>query len=106
MPNSVFSAGGGRSSVGAWKTTALDIEEVLSGAVDSDNHLFVADVISHSTLLIVASWIGFKEVWGCLLGSGMLTLSIMSGCGLDLLLVWVSPRLVMGGIPQGCPLSM
>ena len=29
----------------AWYTTALDIEEVLSGAVDSDIHLFVADVI-------------------------------------------------------------
>ena len=28
----------------AWHTTALDIEEVLAGAVDSDVHLFVADV--------------------------------------------------------------
>ena len=36
---------GVRSSVEAWKTTAIDIEEVLSGAVDSDIHLFVADVI-------------------------------------------------------------
>ena len=43
--DSVFSAGGGRSSVEAWKTTALDIEEVLSGVADSDVHLFVADVI-------------------------------------------------------------
>ena len=31
VPDSVFSAGGGRSSVEAWYTTALDIEEVLSG---------------------------------------------------------------------------
>ena len=38
--DSVFSAGGGRSSVEAWYTTALDIEEVLSGVVDSDVHLF------------------------------------------------------------------
>ena len=45
VPDSVFSAGGGRSSVEAWYTTALDIEEVLSGAVDSDVHLFVADVV-------------------------------------------------------------
>ena len=45
VPNSVFSAGGGRGSVEAWYTTALDIEEVLSGVVDSDVHLFVADVI-------------------------------------------------------------
>ena len=43
--DSVFSAGGGRGSVEAWYTTALDIEEVLNGANDSDVHLFVADVI-------------------------------------------------------------
>ena len=29
----------------AWFTTALDIEEVLSGVVDFDVHLFVADVV-------------------------------------------------------------
>ena len=39
VPDSVFCAGGGRSSVEAWYTTALDIEEVLSGVVDSDDHL-------------------------------------------------------------------
>ena len=33
VPESVFSAGGGRSSVEAWYTSALDIEEVLSGRV-------------------------------------------------------------------------
>ena len=37
--------GGGRSSVEAWYTAALDIKEVLSGVTDSDVHLFVADVI-------------------------------------------------------------
>ena len=45
VPDSVFSAGGGRGSVEAWKTSALDIEEVLAGAADSHLHLFVADVI-------------------------------------------------------------
>ena len=45
FPDSVFSAGGGRGSVEAWYTSALDIEEVLSGASDSHVHLFVADVI-------------------------------------------------------------
>ena len=45
VPHSVFGAGGGRSSVEAWYTTALDIEELLCGVVDSDVHLFVADVI-------------------------------------------------------------
>ena len=29
----------------AWFSTALDIEEVLAGAVDSYVHAFVADVI-------------------------------------------------------------
>ena len=43
VPGSLFSTGGGRGSVEAWYTTALDIEEVLSGATDCDVHLFVAD---------------------------------------------------------------
>ena len=43
--DSVFSAGGGRSFVEAWFSSALDIEEVLSGVVDSGVRLFVADVI-------------------------------------------------------------
>ena len=45
VPESVFSAGGGRGSVEAWYTYSLDIEEVLTGAADSHVHLFVADVI-------------------------------------------------------------
>ena len=45
VPDSVFSAVGCRGSVEAWYTSALDIEEVLSGASDSHLHLFVADVI-------------------------------------------------------------
>ena len=45
VPDSVFSAGGGRGSVEAWYTSALDIAEVLSGATDSHVHLFVADVV-------------------------------------------------------------
>ena len=45
VPDSVFSAGGGRGSVEAWYISSLDIEGVLSGATDSDVHLFVADVI-------------------------------------------------------------
>ena len=38
VPDSFFSAGGGRGSVEAWYTSALDIEEVLSGASDSHLH--------------------------------------------------------------------
>ena len=57
--DSVFSAGGGRSSVEAWYTTALDIEEVLSRVVDSDVHLFVADVGKSFVRLIGVLWIWF-----------------------------------------------
>ena len=41
VPDSVFSAGSGRGSVVTWYTTALDIEEVLSGIVESDIHLWL-----------------------------------------------------------------
>ena len=55
----VFSAGGGRGSVEAWHATALDIEDVLTGAADSDVHLFVADVInSFDTVDRGVLWIG------------------------------------------------
>ena len=47
VPESVFCAGGGRGSVEAW-FSSLDIEEVLTGADDSDIHLFVADVVKSS----------------------------------------------------------
>ena len=52
VPDSFFSAGSGRGSVEAWYTTALDIEEVLSGAADSHVHLFVADAIKVLVLQI------------------------------------------------------
>ena len=45
VPDSVFSAGGGRRSVEAWHATAHDIEEVVTVAADSHVHLFVADAI-------------------------------------------------------------
>ena len=47
MPDPVSSPGGGRSSVEAWKTTAVDIEEVFSGVVKGELRVFffVADVV-------------------------------------------------------------
>ena len=45
VPQSVFGLGNGVSSVEAWFSTALDIEEVLSGASDEQLHVMVADVI-------------------------------------------------------------
>ena len=44
-PQSVFSLGNGLSSVEAWFSTALDIEEVLSGTGGDQLHVMVADVI-------------------------------------------------------------
>ena len=43
--DSVFTAGVGRGSVEVGFSTALDIEKVLACAVESDIHLFVADVV-------------------------------------------------------------
>ena len=45
LPKSVFSLGNGLSSVEAWFSTALDIEEVLSGTGGDQLHVMVADVI-------------------------------------------------------------
>ena len=56
VPDSVFGAGGCRSSVEAWYTTALDIEEVLSGVVDSDVH-FLLMLLSHLQRWIGVFWI-------------------------------------------------
>ena len=41
----MFSLGNGLSSVEAWFSTALDIEEVLSGTGGDQLHVMVADVI-------------------------------------------------------------
>ena len=58
VPGSVFSAGSGRGSVEAWNTAALDIEEVLSGATDSDVHFSWLMLSSPLTLLIGVFWMG------------------------------------------------
>ena len=78
VPFCVFSAGCGRSSIQAWFTTALDIEEVLSGVVQDDVHIFfLLMLLSLLVLLIVAFWIGCLVVWVCQAGLGMLILSII-----------------------------
>ena len=48
LPKSVCSLGNGLSSVEAWFSTALDIEEVLSGTGGVQLHVMVADVIKSS----------------------------------------------------------
>ena len=45
VPDSVFSAGKGLSSVDAWYSATIDIEEVLSNTRQGDVHTFVADVV-------------------------------------------------------------
>ena len=104
----VFSAGGGRESVEAWYTTALDIEEVLSGAVDSDVHLFVADVmksfdsVDRGILDKVLSSLGlpgwFRHAYFEYHSHVRLRFKLAAGLG--------QPWIRDGGIPQGSPLSM
>ena len=104
VPDSVFSAGGGRGSVEAWYTTALDIEEVLTGAADSHVHLFVADVIKsfdtvdRGILDRVLSSLGllawFRYVF-------FLNTMLMFVYGLSLLQALVSPGLVLEEFLRG-----
>ena len=108
MPQSVFSAGGGRGSVEAWYSTSLDFEEVLSGAADSDVHLFVADVtkffdaVDRGVLDRVLSGLGlpgwFRHAYFEFHAHVWLRFKLSSELGVP----WTRD----GGIPQGCPSSM
>ena len=108
VPDSVFSAGGGRGSVEAWYTSALDIEDILAGASDSHLHLFVADVIKsfdtvdRGILDRVLSSLGlpgwFRHAYFEYHAHVRLRFQLASGLG--------EPWTREGGIPQGCPLSM
>ena len=108
VPDSVFSAGGGRGSVEAWYTSSLDIEEVLAGAADSHVHLFVADVIEffcavdRGILDRVLSSLGlpgwFRHAYFEYHDHVRLRFELASGLG--------EPWTGDGGIPQGCPLGM
>ena len=108
VPDTVFSAGKGVSGVDAWYASSLDIEEVLSGAHDSQVHLFVADVIkSFDTVDIgildcalgrlgLPGW--FRKVYFAYHNEVGLRFKLATGVGE----AWTRD----GGIPQGCPLSM
>ena len=57
VPRSVFSLGDGLSSVEAWFSAALDIEEVLAGAGGDQLHVLVANVINFfDTVDRVGGW--------------------------------------------------
>ena len=108
VPESVFSAAGGRGCVEAWKTTALNIEEVLAGAVDSHVHVFVThvlmffDTVDRVILdrvlgsLGVPAW--FRHASFEFHAHVRLRFKLASGLG--------EPWTRDGSIPQGCPLSM
>ena len=105
---SVFCACGCRGSVEAWYTSALDIEEVLTGAADADVHLFVADVVKsfdtvdRGILDRVLSSLGlpgsFRHAYFEYHAHVRLRFKLASGLG--------KPWTRDGGIPQRCPLSM
>ena len=108
LPKSVFSLGNGLSSVEAWFSTALDIEEVLSGAGGDQLHVMVADVIKSFDTVD-------RSIWGCALGRlglpdwfGKVYFSFHSQVRLKFKLAagLGEPWCRDGGIPQGCPLSM
>ena len=108
VQDSVFSAGGGRGSVDAWYSTALDFEEVLSGLSESHGHVFVADVVKsfdtvdRGILDFVLGQLGlpvwFRKVYFGYHANVRLRFKLACGLGSS----WVRD----GGIPQGCPLSM
>ena len=95
-------------SVEAWYTSALDIKEVLAGVVDSDVHLYVADVVKsfdtvdRGVLDRVLSSLGlpgwFRHDYFEYHAHVRLRFKLASGLGVP----WTRD----GGIPQGCPLSM
>ena len=86
----------------------LDIEEVLSGVVDYDVHLFVADVVKsfdtvdRGVLDMVLSSLGlpgwFRHAYFEFHSHVRLRFKLAVGLG--------QPWTRDGGIPQGCPLSM
>ena len=101
VPDSVFNAGGGRSSVEAWYTTALDIVEVLSGAADSDV-IKSFDTVDRGILEQVLSSLGLLAwFWHAYFENHAHVrhrFKLAAGLG--------EPWTRDGGIAQGCPLSM
>ena len=98
VPASVLSAGGGRSSVDAW-----DLEESLSGVLDSDVRIFVADVVKSFDTVdrgILGYFLSRLGLPGWFWHHVRVRLRFKLSCGLGE--AWTRD----GGIPEGCPLSM
>ena len=111
LPQSVFSPGNGLSSVEAWFSTALDVEEVLSGTGGDQLHVMVADfsksfdTVDRSILDCVLGRLGLPDWFGRVYFSyhSQVRLRFKLAAGLG------EPWCRDGGIPPltpGCPLSM
>ena len=108
LPQSVYRLGNGLSSVEAWFSTALDIEEVFSGTGGDQLHVMVADVIKSFDTVVwsildcalgrlgLPDW--FRKVYFSFHSQVRLRFKLAAGLG--------EPWCKDGGIPQGCPLSM
>ena len=110
VPKSVSSLGCGVSSVEAWFSAALDIEEVLAqmGGRRDQLHIMVADVIKSfdtvdKSILDCAlgrtglpAW--FRKVYFAYYSQVQLRFKLASGLG--------DPWSRDDGIPRGCPLRM
>ena len=102
MPKPVKSLDNGLSSLGGWFSTALDIEDVLSGTGGDQLHVMVADVINRSILDCALGRLGlfdwFRKVYVSLHSQVRLWFKLSAGLG--------EPWCGDCGAPQGCPLSM
>ena len=108
LPKSVYSLGNGLSSVEAWFSTALDIEDVLSGTGGDQLRVMVADVkksfdtVDRSILDCALGRLGlpdwFRKVYLSLHSRVRLRFKLAAGLG--------EPWCRDGGVPQGCPLSV
>ena len=100
---SVFGLGNGLSSVEAWFSTALDIEEVLSGTGGDQLHVIKSfDTVDRSILDCALGRLGLPD-WFCKVyfafhSQVRLMFKLPAGLG--------EPWCRDGGIPQSCPLSM
>ena len=108
LPKSVYSLGNGLSSVEAWFSTALDVEDVLSGTGGDQLHVMVADVIKsfdtvdRSILDCALGRLGLPDWFRRVYFSfhSLVRLRFMLAAGL------AEPWCRDGCIPHCCPLSM
>ena len=103
LPKSVFSLGDGLSSVEAWFSTALDIEEVLAGTGGDQLHVIKSfDTVDRSILDCALGRLGlpdwFRKAYFSFLSQVRLRFKLAACLG--------EPWCRDGGTPQGCPRSM